>query len=335
MQSNQFDNFEIPQSVRNLEYTVMRNIKPIIIGIVLLVVIFGAFFQIKPEELGVVTRYGKYTRTVEPGLNFKIPLIETVYKVPVERQQKLEFGFRTTGSGSGQSNYTKQNTKDESLMLTGDLNLADVEWVVQYRIDNAYNFLFKVKDPENTLRDISEASMRQVVGDRTVNEVLTVGRTEVAASAQEMIQRLSNEYLLGVKIDQVVLQDVNPPDEVKAAFNAVNQAQQEKETLINEAKSAYNKVIPKASGQALETIQKAEGYALERVNNAQGEVARFNDLYTEYIKAPEVTRRRIYLETMNKVLPQLGNKIITDKNGSNVLPLLQMQMQSIKPPKEN
>ena len=335
MQSNQFDGFEIPQSVRDLEGTVVRNLKPIIIGIVLLVVIFGAFFQIKPEELGVVTRYGKYTRTVEPGLNFKIPFLETVFKVPVERQQKLEFGFRTTGSGSGQSSYTKQNTKDESLMLTGDLNLADVEWVVQYRIDNAYNFLFKVRDPENSLRDISEASMRQVVGDRTVNEVLTVGRTEVAASAQAMIQRLSNEYSLGVKIDQVVLQDVNPPDEVKAAFNAVNQAQQEKETLINEAKSAYNKVIPKARGQALETIQKAEGYALERVNNAQGEVARFNDLYTEYVKAPEVTRKRIYLETMNKVLPQLGNKIITDKNGSNVLPLLQMQMQNIKPPKEN
>ena len=336
MQSNQFDDFEIPQSVRNLEGTVTRNLKPIIIGIVLLVIIFGAFFQIKPEELGVVTRYGKYTRTVEPGLNLKMPFVETVYKVPVERQQKLEFGFRTTGSGStSQSTYTKTNTKDESLMLTGDLNLADVEWVVQYRVDNAYNFLFKVRDPENSLRDISEASMRQVVGDRTVNEVLTVGRTEVAASAQAMIQRLSNEYSLGVKIDQVVLQDVNPPDEVKAAFNAVNQAQQEKETLINEAKSAYNKVIPKARGQALETIQKAEGYALERVNNAQGEVARFNDLYTEYVKAPEVTRRRIYLETMNKVLPQLGNKIITDKNGSNVLPLLQMQMQNVKPPKEN
>jgi membrane protease subunit HflK len=315
--------------------TAIQNKKPIIIGIILLIILFGAFFQIKPEELGVVTRYGKYARTVEPGLNLKIPFVERVYKVPVERQQKLEFGFRTTGTASNQSSYTKTNTKAESLMLTGDLNLADVEWVVQYRINNPYNFLFKVRDPENSLRDISEASMRQVVGDRTVNEVLTVGRTEVASSAQSMMQRLSDEYSLGVKIEQVVLQDVNPPDEVKAAFNAVNQAQQEKETLINEAKSAYNKVIPKARGQALETIQKAEGYALERVNNAQGEVARFSDLYTEYIKAPEVTRRRIYLETMNKVLPLLGNKIITDKNGNNVLPLLQMQMQNIKAPKEN
>ncbi|MEO6682141.1 MAG: FtsH protease activity modulator HflK [Ginsengibacter sp.] len=334
MQNNQFDGFEIPDSVVNLVRWAGRNIKIVLLGILALLLLSGGFFQIKPEELGVVTRFGKFSRTVEPGLNFKIPLMETIYKVPVERQQKLEFGFRTTSTRSTQSSYTKSDTKAESLMLTGDLNLADVEWVVQFRVEDPYNFLFKVKDPETSLRDISEASMRQVVGDRTVNEVLTVGRTEVASKAQEMIQNLCNEYSLGVKIDQVVLQDVNPPDQVKAAFNAVNQAQQEKETLINEARSAYNKVIPKARGQAQETLQKAEGYALERVNNAKGEVARFNDLYTEYIKAPDVTRRRIYLETMNKVLPNLGTKIITDKNGSNVLPLLQMQMQSKNLPKD-
>lgn len=335
MYNNEYQGFEVPESVFRITQTISRNKKPILIVIALLILVFGAFFQIKPEELGVITRFGKYSRTVDPGLNFKIPFAEKLYKVPVERQQKLEFGFRTTGISSGQTSYTKSNTREESLMLTGDLNLADVEWVVQYRIENAYDFLFKVRNPENSLRDISEAAMRQVVGDRTVNEVLTVGRTEVASRAQEMIQKLSNEYSLGVKIEQVVLQDVNPPDQVKAAFNAVNQAQQEKETLINEAKSAYNKVIPKARGQALETIQKAEGYATERVNNAQGEVARFNDLYKEYIKAPEVTRRRIYLETMNKVLPMLGNKIITDEKGNNVLPLLQMQMQNQNPPKEN
>src|SRR5690625_2163059 len=175
---------------------------------------------------------------------------------------------------------------------------------------------------------MSEAAMRLVVGDRTVNEVLTVGRTEIANRVHVIVQELSNEYSLGIKVDQVVLQDVNPPDAVKAAFNAVNQAQQERATLINEAESEYNKVVPRARGQAQETIQKAEGYAAERVNNAQGEVSRFNDLYKEYIKAPEVTRRRIYLETMNKVLPKLGNKIITDENGNNVLPLLQMKMQN-------
>lgn len=334
MHNNENQEFNIPQPDSKLIKSIVRNIKPIIIGIILIIVLLGSFFQVEPEEVGVITRFGKYTRTVSPGLNLKMPFAETLYKVPVERQQKLEFGFRTTGTNSLKTDYSKANTKDESLMLTGDLNLADVEWVVQYRIQDPYNFLFKVRNPVNSLHDISEAAMRQVVGDRTVNEVLTVGRTEVANSAQVMIQRLSNEYSLGIRIDQVVLQDVNPPDPVKAAFNAVNQAQQERETLINEAKSAYNKVIPKAKGQAEETIQKAEGYATERINNAQGEVSRFNDLYTEYVKAPDVTRRRIYLETMNNVLPKIGNKIITDSEGNNVLPLLQMQMQNQNTPKD-
>jgi membrane protease subunit HflK len=257
----------------------------------------------------------------------KIPILERLYKVAVERQQKEEFGFRTTSTGI-KSQYTKTGTTGESLMLTGDLNLADVEWVVQYRINDAYKFLFKVREPVSTMRDISEACMRQIVGDRTVNEVLTVGRIEIATSVHEEIQKLCTEYSLGIKIEQVVLQDINPPDLVKDAFNAVNQAQQEKETLINQARSEYNKIIPKASGQAEETIQKAEGYATERVNNALGEAARFNALYREYIKAPEVTKRRIYLETMTSVIPKLGNKIITDEGGNNVLPLLQMQMNN-------
>ena len=325
--------FEVPEQLEKIGKTIKRYLKPIIVGIIVLIVAFSSFFQIQPEEVGLITRFGKYVRTVEPGLNAKIPFAETVYKVPIERQQKEEFGFRTTDTRSLKTGYRK--AKDESIMLTGDLNLADVEWVVQYRINNPFNYLFKVKHPIKTLRDMSEAAMRQVVGDRTVNEVLTVGRTEVANKVQLLVQELCTEYSLGIKIDQVVLQDVNPPGPVKAAFNAVNQAQQERETLINEAESAYNKVIPKAKGQAKETIQKAEGYAAERVNNAQGEVARFNDLYKEYIKAPEVTQRRIYLETMNRVLPLLGNKIITDGKGNNVLPLLQMQMKEQQTTRSN
>jgi len=317
----QFDNNQLPAILRKI----LTNLKTTIVVIIVVIALFGIFFQIGPEEVGVITQLGKYSRTVESGLNFKLPFIETVYKVPVERQQKLEFGYRTISSGV-QSRYSKSGYQDESLMLTGDLNLADVEWVVQYRIDNPYNYLFKVRNPENTLRDISEAAMRQIVGDRTVNEVLTVGRTEIAGKLKELVQELCREYSLGVKVDQVVLQDVTPPDPVKAAFNAVNEAQQEKETLINQAKSEYNKVIPKASGQAKETIQKAEGYATARVNNAQGEATRFNALYAEYIKAPEVTRRRLYLETMSQVLPELGQKIITDQDGNAVLPLLQMQL---------
>jgi modulator of FtsH protease HflK len=302
-----------------------RIIRLVVGAIIALILLANSFFQIDPEEVGVITRFGKHTRNVDPGLNIKVPFMEKVYKVPVERQQKLEFGFRTTRADV-RTEYTRRGTMDESLMLTGDLNLADVEWVVQYRIDDPYKYLFKVRNPENTLRDISEASMRQVVGDRTVNEVLTVGRSEISSSLKILMQDICNEYSLGVKIEQVVLQDVNPPEAVKAAFNAVNEAQQEKETLINQAKSEYNKVIPKARGQAEETIQKSEGYATERVNRAKGEVARFNDLYREYLKAPEVTKRRLYLETMEEVLPKLGNKIITDEKGNNVLPLLQMQL---------
>lgn len=304
-------------------------IRPILIGIFTLIIGFSSFFQVSTEEVGVVTRFGAYMRTVDPGLNFKIPFVEKVQKVAVERQQKLEFGFRTTNADV-KSTYTRDGVQGESLMLTGDLNLADVEWVVQYRIDDPYNYLFKVRNPESTLRDIAEAAMRQIVGDRTVNEVLTVGRSEVAAQTKLLIQTLCTEYSLGLKIEQIVLQDVNPPKPVKNAFNAVNEAQQEKETLINQAKSAYNKVIPKARGQAKETIQKAEGYATERVNNAQGEATRFSKLYAEYIKAPEVTQRRIYLETMAEVLPKLGNKIIVDEDGTNVLPLLQMQLGAKK-----
>jgi membrane protease subunit HflK len=304
----------------------LSNYKRILFLLLLIIVLATSLFQVDPEEVGVITRFGKYVRSVEPGLNIKLPLIERLYKVAIERQQKEEFGFRTVSPGI-QTEYIKQGTGDESLMLTGDLNLADVEWVVQYRINDPYLFLFKVRSPITTLRDISEASMRQVVGDRTVNEVLTVGRSEIASRVHEEMQQLCTEYSLGVKIEQVVLQDVNPPDPVKDAFNAVNQAQQEKETLINQARSEYNKIIPRARGQAEETIQKAEGYATERVNNALGEATRFNALYREYIKAPEVTKRRLYLETMETVIPKLGNKIITDEEGNNVLPLLQMQLK--------
>lgn len=324
MAYNQFNKTNLPPSWQKLA----PYYRYIIAGIILIIFLWSGFFQIRPEEVGVITRFGKYNRTEESGLNVKIPILERLYKVAVERQQKEEFGFRTTSTGGTRSEYTKTNTREESMMLTGDLNLADVEWVVQYRISDPYLYLFKVRDPVNTMRDISEASMREIVGDRTVNEVLTVGRAEIATSAQQKIQELCTEYSLGIKIEQVVLQDVNPPDPVKDAFNAVNQAQQEKETLINQARSEYNKIIPKAKGQADETIQKAEGFATERVNNALGEAARFNALYREYIKAPEVTRQRIYLETMGSVIPRLGQKIITDESGNNVLPLLQMQMKN-------
>jgi len=321
MAYNQFSRNDLPPEWKKY----LTNYEYVVAGIIGIILLWSTFFQIRPEELGVITRFGKYVRSEDSGLHLKFPILERVYKVAVERQQKEEFGFRTTSTAI-QSQYSKSGTTDESLMLTGDLNLADVEWVVQYRIDDPYKFLFRVRDPIGTMRDISESCMRQIVGDRTVNEVLTVGRTEIAISVQEEIQKLCTEYSLGITIEQVVLQDVNPPDPVKDAFNAVNQAQQEKETMINQARSEYNKIIPRARGQAEETIQMAEGYAMERVNNALGEANRFNALYKEYVKAPEVTKRRLYLETLGSVLPKLGHKVITDEEGNNVLPLLQMQI---------
>ncbi len=286
--------------------------------------VFSSWFTIEPEEVGVVLRFGKYTRTANPGLNFKLPLgIEQVYKVPVERQQKLEFGFRTSAPGI-RTQYSTTTYQEESLMLTGDLNAAEVEWIVQYRIDDPYKYLFRVINPKQTFRDINEAVMRAVVGDRTVDEVLTVGRQEVASTVAVKLQELCDQYELGIKVDQVVLQDVNPPEPVKPAFNEVNEAQQEREKLINQALSEYNKVIPKARGEAERTIEKARGYALERINNARGEAAKFDSVFKEYLKAKDVTLQRIYLETMNKVMQQVGRKLITDEKATGILPLFQL-----------
>jgi modulator of FtsH protease HflK len=300
----------------------------ILIGLLAVIGLLTSVYTVGPEEVGVVVRFGKYERTVDPGLNFKLPYgVESVEKIPVERQLKQEFGFRTTASGI-RSSYAKADYVDESMMLTGDLNLADVEWVVQYRISDPFLFLFKVRNAEKTLRDMSESAVRKVVGDRTVNEVLTVGRMEIATSVERILQELCNEYENGITIDQVVLQDVNPPDPVKPSFNAVNEAQQQRETLINQGQAEFNRVIPRARGEALQTIQQAEAYALNRVNRARGEAVRFNSLFEEYQKAPDVTKKRLYLETMQRIMPKIGTKVIVDEQGNNVLPLLQLGAQN-------
>ncbi|MFC3199978.1 FtsH protease activity modulator HflK [Parapedobacter deserti] len=310
-------------------YWIQKYRSRIILAVFALIIVLTSVRTVGPEEEGVVVQLGEYSRTEAPGLNFIIPFgIEKMYKIPVQRQLKQEFGFRTT-SANQQSSYTKSGYADESIMLTGDLNLTDVEWVVQYRISDSYKYLFRVRNAEKTLRDMSESAMRKIVGDRTVNEVLTVGRQAVATSVEKLLQELCNEYENGIRIDQVVLQDVNPPDPVKPSFNAVNEAQQERETLINQAEAEYNRVIPRASGEAQETIELANAYALNRVNRATGEATRFNSLFKEYSKAPEVTKQRIYLETMERVLPKLGNKVIVDEKGSNVLPLLNID-KSVK-----
>jgi membrane protease subunit HflK len=303
----------------------------VILGAIALLLYTGVY-QVKPEEVGVVLRFGKYLHPpAQPGLNFKLPFgIDRVYKVPVQRQLKEEFGFRTARAGV-RTQYKSGSYEDENLMLTGDLNAAVVEWIVQYRISDPFKFLFRVRNVQETFRDMTEATMRGIVGDRTVNEVLTVGRQEIESIVEEKLQELAVQYETGITVDKVVLQDVNPPDFVKPSFNEVNQAQQEREKLINQARAEYNEVIPKAKGEAEETIQRAEGYALDRVNRAKGEAARFSSLYAEYRKAPEVTRRRFYLETLGEVLPRTGRKIIIDEKAKGFIPLLEMRGKEVAP----
>jgi membrane protease subunit HflK len=298
-----------------------------VIGLIVIIFLASSVFTVNPEEVGVIQRFGKFTRTVSPGLNFKLPFgIETVKKVPIERQLKEEFGFRTKTAGI-RTTYDPRAFREESLMLTGDLNAADVEWIVQFRISDPYKFLFKVRNAIKTFRDMNEAIMREVVGDRSINEVLTVGRVKIGNTVTTKLQELCDQYETGIKVDQIVLQDVNPPDPVKPAFNEVNEAQQEREKLINQARSEYNKIIPKAKGDAAKIIEEARGYAIERVNQARGEAVKFNAVFQEYLKAPEVTRQRIYLETMNEVLPKMGRKLITDKDTTGILPLFQFQKE--------
>lgn len=307
--------------MRSLTLNAKKIIK-IAILLVLVIVILSGFYIVEAENVGVILRFGKYTKTTTPGLHLKVPVIDKVYQVAVERQLKQEFGFRT--SDSGVRSHHSREYASESVMLTGDLNVIVVDWIIQYRIEDPYKFLFKVRNPKETLRDMSEATMREVVGDRTLNEVLTVGRQEITIKVEESLQELCQQYENGIRIKQVVLQNVNPPDEVKASFNEVNQAQQDREKLINQARSEYNKVIPKAKGQAEQAIQNAEGYASERINGAMGDAARFLAVLEEYEKAPEITRQRIYLETMNKVLPVMEKKYIIDEKSSGVLPLLNL-----------
>lgn len=315
------DEFQIPQI--RVPRPPGNLIRFVVFGVLALIVVFSSFYTVGPEQVGVVLRFGHFVRETQPGLHFRAPFgIETVDKVPIQRQLKEEFGFRTASTSRTGSQYT--SVVDESLMLTGDLNAADVDWVVQYRIVDPYKFLFRVRDVQATFRAMSEAVMRRVVGDRTVNEVLTVGRQEVADLVEQQLQELCDQYETGIAVDQVVLQDVNPPDEVKDSFNEVNTAQQEKERLINEAQSDYNRFIPRARGLAQQTISQAEGYALDRVNRARGDSARFVAIFDEYQRAPDVTRTRIYLETMSRVLPKVKQKVVVDDQAKSILPLLNL-----------
>ena len=284
-----------------------------------------AYYTVPSDSVAVVQRFGKYLKDVPPGLHFKLPLgIDVATIVPVKRQLKQEFGFTTPGAADPYQNSRPRDGKRETQMVTGDLNAALVEWVVQYRISDPAKFLFEVREPSETLRHVSESVMREVVGDRTVDEVITIGRQEIETEALTKMQALSTKYTMGISIDQVQLKNINPPEPVQSSFNEVNQAQQEKEKLINEARRDYNKVIPLAEGEKDQRIREADGYRLKRINEAEGDVARFNALLAEYLKAPEVTRRRIYVETLQEVLPGIRSKIIIDERTRSILPLLNL-----------
>lgn len=303
------------------------NPKGILFGVVALLIAIGAFtcfYQVSAESVGVVQRFGRFTEIAPPGLRFKLPFgIDRVSIVPVARQLKLEFGYGTPGA----TNYSQQprEADAERDMVTGDLNAASVEWVVQYSISDPHDFLFELRDPEETLRDLSEAIMREVVGDRTVDEVLTTGREEIAVQVLAKLQELVKKLEMGITVELVQLGNVYPPRPVQHSFDEVNAAQQQRETAINVALGEYNKVIPKARGEADQKISEAQGYALKRVNEAEGDVARFKVLLEQYEKAPEVTRQRIYLETMGEIIPQMGAKIILDDQAKQFLPLMHLQ----------
>ncbi len=285
--------------------------------------VWSSVFTVPAESEGVVMRFGKFTNTVSAGLHFKLPFgVDRVKEVQVRRQLKQEFGFGTGGNTNVSQSTPQSEWKDEKAMVTGDLNAALVEWVIQYRIENPKSYLFNVSNPNDTLRDASESVMREVVGDRTVDEVITIGRQEIETEALIKLQALVKSYKMGIKIDQVQLKDVNPPGRVQDSFNEVNQAQQERESAINMANGEYNKSIPRARGEAAQLIRSAEGYAAKRINEAQGDASAFSAQLVEYVKAPEVTKQRLYLETMGEILPKVGRKIIMDKSASGVLPLL-------------
>ena len=297
------------------------------VGIVVLIVLgliflFTTFYKVGADEVGVIRRFGRFTRTSEPGLHMKWPFgVERVKKPKVKRNFTQEFGFRTIKAGV-RTQIRKTGYEDESLMLTGDLNVAVVDWVVQYKIEDPKAFLFNVRDVEKTIHDIAEVAMGLSVGDGSVDEVLTFGKMDVAEAVRERLQSILDSYELGVQIVLVALQDVNPPDKVKPAFDEVNSAMQDKDRLIQEARREYNEVVPRATGEAEKMIKEAEGYAVERVNTATGDAQRFLAQWREYRNAKNVTKRRLYLETLSEVIPKLEKKYIIDDGVEGLMPLL-------------
>lgn len=295
---------------------------PLLGALILGVAVLTSYYTVQPDEEAVVIRLGKYLETNQPGLHFKIPFgIDKVIKVKTKIVHQAEFGFRTQSLDTRSTTYSSRNLDQESLMVTGDLNVAEVQWVVQYQIADPFKFLFKTSEPIRNIRDVSESIMRRVVGDIMVTEVLTTGRVGIAGDAKILMQEVLDKYDTGILIRSIKLQDVNPPKSVQASFNDVNSAKQEQEKMINQAEQAYNSVIPEARGKAKKLVSEAQGYAEAVVNRAQGDAQRFQDIYREYVKAPSITRKRIYLETMEELFSDLTDITIIDSKVKGLLPV--------------
>lgn len=301
----------------------------LLLAVAALVTVSMSFYTIPAESEGVVLRFGQYIDKVPSGLHAKLPFgIDDVIEIPTQRQQKLEFGFATPGFSN--PDQVGAEPALEKSMVTGDLNSALVEWIVQYRITEPEKYLFDVRDPGLTLRDISESVMREVVGDRTVDEIITIGRQEIEEAALLRTRDLVERYRLGITVNQVQLKNVNPPVPVQPSFNEVNRAQQDRENVINLANGEYNKAVPRARGEADQKIRAADGYRFKRINEAEGDVAAFNQVLAQYLKAPEVTTARIYLETLGEVLPNARQQIIVDQSVQQILPLLPLSARSLE-----
>ena len=297
------------------------------LALFILIGVFSAFYTVSPESVAVIQRFGKFdsksNSIASPGLHFKLPFgIDTVTIVPIRRQLKLEFGFSSPGGTNPDQAGTEPDKERD--MVTGDLNAANVEWIVQYNISDPSDYLFQLRNPGTTLRDLTESVMCEVIGDRTVDEVLTIGRTDIEVESLKRLKAILDQLKMGLSVEQIQLKNVHPPGPVQRSFDEVSRSQQEREQLINEANGEYNRIIPKAKGLAEQKISAAEGFAVQRTNQAEGEVTRFKQLLAEYDKAPAITKQRLYLETMNEVLPKLGQKIILDESAKQFLPLMNL-----------
>lgn len=300
----------------------------VVLFIVVAIAISGSFYTVEPDEEAVVIRLGRFVKTNGPGLHFKFPLgVDDVIKVKTKIVHQAEFGFRTTDVSSRRTLYDRSDYTSESLMLTGDLNVAEVEWVVQYQISDPFKFIFVAREPIRNIRDVAESIMRRVVGDMMVTDVLTTGRVQIASEARLLMQEVLDTYDIGVSIKSIKLQDVNPPKVVRTSFNEVNEAKQEQEKMINQAEEAYNKVIPEAKGKAKKLISQSTGYAEALINRAQGDAENFRLLASEYNKAKRVTRARLYLETLEHVFSKSENLTIIDPKVKGLLPVFSQQDQ--------